>query len=105
MRRLIPTLVLAAALGVTACTPPKSAGDVATAVDQVAERYGQARAFAQLVLPFLSPESAARARAAIAAGDKAMATAQAAATLAQQIEANAAIERATREVDAAAKSY
>lgn len=62
-------LLLAAALAcsLAACGPVKSASDVvATAPAKIAaarEAYSDAKAFAELILPYLSPERQARIRA------------------------------------------
>lgn len=80
-----------AALGLAACGPVHSAGDVVAAapskVDQAQEAYEGAKAFAELLLPFLSADRAQRIRDLEAKIERYLWIARTAATIAQQISA------------------
>lgn len=103
MRRL---LILACVGGLlaactTGCTtgPPRLGSDpvaLNAKVDRVAERFAAVKLFAELLLPFVSPEAAAQIRAGFRAVDAAISGARAAATAGEQ---RVLLERARRETE------
>lgn len=98
-------LIAAAALGLAACTgtgPIRSSGDVvasaATKIDQAQEAYAGAKAFAELLIPFLPADRVERIREIESKIERLLWLARTASTIAQQISAVDQAEAAIAEL-------
>jgi len=104
MKMLLPLALVASLTSLAACTSPRPAGGVAitSTVDRAEAGYAKAKAVAEFLLPFLSVERAAQIRMIQRKIEASLATARAAATLAEQLKALDAAQAATVQLDQAA---
>lgn len=82
MKRLLTAALCAASLACAGCATMPAASSAT--IDRVQARYDDTKAWAELILPYVSPERAARVRLAMALTDRALLAARNASTVAEQ---------------------
>ena len=107
MKRLLTAALCAASMMLASCatmpTPtPGQAAQIGTAIDRAQAAYDRIAATAELVLPFLSPERAARVRLAMALTERGLLTARNAASTAEQLAALKQAKAATAAIETTA---
>lgn len=107
MKKLLTAALCAASMTLASCatmpTPsPGQAAQIGTAIDRAQAAYVRIAATAEVVLPFLSPERAARIRLAMSLAERGLLAARYAATAAEQLAALKQAEAATAAIDATA---
>ncbi|QCB42992.1 hypothetical protein E5673_12830 [Sphingomonas sp. PAMC26645] len=108
MKKLLTAALCAASMALASCStlPPPSnatAAQIGTAVDRAQAAYDRVAASANLVLPFLSPERAARIRLAMSLAERGLTAARYAATAAEQLAVLKQAEAATWLVETTAQ--
>jgi len=109
MKRLLTAALCAASMMLASCAtmPTPSTGQAAqigSAIDRAQAAYERIASTADLVLPFLSPERAARVRLAMALAERGLLAARYAANAAEQLAALKQAEAATATISAVAGS-
>ena len=105
MKRLALAITIAASSSaVTSCvtmpTPSiETAGHIGTAIDRVQAAYDRIAASAEFVMPFLSPERAARIQLAMSFAERGLLAARSAATATEQLAALKQAEAATATIE------
>ncbi len=100
MRKILAAALCAASMMLASCAtmPTPSTGQAAqigSAIDRTQAAYDRIAATADLVLPFLSPERAARVRLAMSLAERGLLAARYAATAAERVAALKQAEAAT----------
>lgn len=109
MKRLLTAALCAASMMLASCatmpTPStETAAHIGTTIDRAQAAYDRIAAAAEVVLPFLSPERAARIRLAMSLAERGLLAARYAATTAEQLAALKQAEAATAAIEATAGS-
>ena len=109
MKKILTAALCAASMMVASCAtmPTPSTGQAAqigTAIDRAQAAYDRIAATAEIVLPFLSPERAARVRLAMSLAERGLLSARYATTAAEQLAALKQAETATAAIDETAGS-
>lgn len=107
MKKVLTAALCAASMMLASCAtmPAPTAGQAAqigSAIDRAQAAYDRIAATAALVLPYLSPERAARVRLAMSLAERGLLAARYAATAAEQLAALKQAEAATAAIDATA---
>ena len=107
MKKVLTAALCAASMMLASCatmpTPStETAAQTGTAIDRAQAAYGRIASAAELVLPFLSPERAARVRLAMSLAERGLIAARYAATLAEQLAALKQAEAATAAINTTA---
>lgn len=107
MKRLLTAALCAASIMLASCAtmpPPQTPGQAAqigTGIDRAQAAYDRIASTAELVLPFLSPERAARVRLAMSLAERGLLAARYAATAVEQSAALKQFETATAAIEIA----
>jgi predicted lipoprotein len=109
MKKLLTAALCAASMTLASCetmpTPStEQAAQIGSAIDRAQAAYDRIAATAVLVLPFVSPERAARIRLAMALAERGLLAARYAATAAEQLAALKQAEAATATIETTAGS-
>ena len=109
MKKILIAALCAVSMMLSNCAtmPAPTAGQAAqigTAIDRAQAAYDRIAATAALVLPYLSPERAARVRLAMSLAERGLLAARYAATAAEQIAALKRAEAATAAIETATGS-
>lgn len=109
MKKILTAALCAASMMLASCATmptasPETAAQIGTAIDRAQAAYDRISATAEVVLPFLSPERAARIRLAMSLAERGLLAARYAATAAEQIAALKQAEAATAAIEATAGS-
>lgn len=107
MKKLLTAALCAASMMLASCAtmPTPSTGQAAqigSAIDRAQAAYDRIAGAAEVVLPFLSPERAARVRLAMSLSERGLLAARYAATAAEQLAALKQAEAATSSIEATA---
>ena len=109
MKKILTAALCAASMMLASCetipTPTtEQAAQIGSAIDRAQAAYGRIASAAELVLPFLSPERAARVRLAMSLAERGLLAARYAATAAEQLAALKQAEAATATIETTAGS-
>ncbi len=108
MKRMLIAALAAASMTLASCATMPTAAQITPQITPQVERaqaaYDRIAHAAEIVLPFLSPERAARVRLAMALAERALLAARAATTAAEQVAALRQAEAAVAVVETAAGS-
>lgn len=104
MKRMLIAALAAASMTLASCATMPTAAQITPQVERAQAAYDRISGAAEIVLPFLSPERAARVRLAMALAQRALLTARAATTAAEQVAALRQAEVAVGLVETAAGS-
>jgi len=107
MKKLLTAALCAASMMLASCAtmPPPStetAAQIGSAIDRSQVAYDRIAATAEVLLPFLSPERAARVRLAMSLAERGLLAARYAATAAEQLAALKQAEAATTAIETTA---
>lgn len=109
MKKLLTAALCAASMMLASCATMQApsaeqAAQIGTAIDRAQAAYDRITATAALVLPYLSPERAARVRLAMSLAERGLLAARYAATAAEQLAALKQAEAATAAIETTAGS-
>jgi hypothetical protein len=107
MKKLLTAALCAASMMLASCTTmptpsTETAAHIGSAIDRAQAAYDRIAATAEIVLPFLSPERAARVRLAMSLAERGLLAARYAATAAEQLAALKQAEAATSAIEVTA---
>lgn len=107
MKKILTAALCAASMMLASCatmpTPtPGQAAQIGSAIDRAQAAYDRIASASELVLPFLSPERAARVRLAMSLAERGLLAARYAATAAEQLAALKQAEAATATIEVTA---
>jgi hypothetical protein len=107
MKKILTAALCAASMMLASCatmpTPStRQAAQIGSAIDRAQAAYDRIAATSALILPYLSPERAARVRLAMSLAERGLLAARYAATAAEQLTALKQAEAATAAIEATA---
>lgn len=109
MKKLLTTALCAVSIMLDSCatmpTPSaEHAGQIGSAIDRAQAAYDRIASTAELVLPFISPERAARVRLAMSLAERGLLAARYATTAAEQLAALKQAKAATAAIEVTAST-
>lgn len=107
MKRLLTAALCAASITLASCatmptSSPETVAEIGSAIDRAQAAYDRIAVTSALVLPYLSPERAARVRLAMSLAERSLLAARYAATAAEQLVALKQAEAATAAIETTA---
>ncbi len=104
MKRMLIAAIAAVSMTLASCATMPTAAQVAPQIQRAQAAYDRIASAVDLVLPYLSPERAARVRLAMALAERGLLAARLASTAAEQLAALQQAEAATAAIESTAGS-
>jgi outer membrane murein-binding lipoprotein Lpp len=104
MKRMLIAAFAAASMTLASCATMPTAAQVTPRVERAQAAYDRIAGAVEIILPYLSPERAARVRLAMALAERGLLAAKLAATAAEQLAALKQAEAATATIESTAGS-
>ena len=102
MKKMLTAALVAASMTLASCATMPTAAQINPRIERAKAAYDRIAQAANYVLPYLSPERAARVRLALSLADRALTAAREAATAAEQLAALRQAEAATAVIETTA---
>lgn len=104
MKKMLTAALCAALMALASCATMPTSAQINPRIERAQAAYDRIAGAAILILPYLSPERAARVRLALSLADRALTAARGAATAAEQLEALRQAEAATAAIEVTSDS-